>query len=78
MEFLDKEYKKDKKIAIIGFGPAGMFAALTFARANVNVTVYERGEEVDKRMASIERFNTERTLNINSNIQFGEGFSAKE
>jgi len=73
MEFLDKEYKKDKKIAIIGFGPAGMFAALTFARANVNVTVYERGEEVDKRMASIERFNTERTLNINSNIQFGEG-----
>jgi 2-polyprenyl-6-methoxyphenol hydroxylase-like FAD-dependent oxidoreductase len=47
---------KDKKVAIIGFGPAGMFSALTFARAGVNVTVFERGEEVDKRVKTIEKF----------------------
>jgi len=73
MEFLDMTYSSNKKIAVIGFGPAGMFAALTFARAGVAVTVYERGEEVDKRIATIEKFNTERILNANSNIQFGEG-----
>lgn len=67
------EYLKDKNIAIIGFGPAGMFSALTFAQAGVNVTVFERGEEVDKRIATIDRFNTNRVLNTESNIQFGEG-----
>lgn len=73
MQFLNQTYPQDKKIAIIGFGPAGMFAALTFARAGVNVDVYERGEEVDKRAKSIEQFITKRVLNTNSNIQFGEG-----
>ena len=73
MDFLNKEYSDSPKIAIIGFGPAGMFAALTFARAGINVTVYERGEEVDNRIKSIEEFKVNRVLNPNSNIQFGEG-----
>ena len=73
MGFLNEEYSNNQKIAIIGFGPAGMFSALTFARAGVNVTVYERGEEVDKRMKTIKKFETERILNTESNIQFGEG-----
>ncbi len=73
MDFLRNNYDKNKKIAIVGFGPAGMFSALTFARAGVNITVYERGEQVDKRIDSINRFNSERKLNVNSNIQFGEG-----
>jgi len=66
-------YLKNKKICIIGFGPAGIFSALTFARAGVNVTVYERGEDVDQRMKTIRRFETDRVLNTESNIQFGEG-----
>lgn len=70
---LENQYSKDKKIAIIGFGPAGMFSALTFARAGVNVTVFERGEEVDKRIETIKTFETKRILNPESNIQFGEG-----
>lgn len=73
MDFLDMDYRKDRKIAIIGFGPAGMFSALTFARAGVPVTVYERGEEVDKRINTVENFTVHRVLNPNSNIQFGEG-----
>ncbi len=67
------QYDKDKKIAIIGFGPAGMFSALSFAQAGVNVTVFERGQEVDKRIHTIEQFNSNRVLNTESNIQFGEG-----
>ena len=71
--YFNYEYLKDKKIAVIGFGPAGIFSSLTFARAGVNVTVYERGEEVDKRIETIKKFEKERILNPESNIQFGEG-----
>lgn len=66
-------YSKDKKIAIIGFGPAGIFSALKLAQAGVNVTVFERGQAVDERMESIKKFERERILNPESNIQFGEG-----
>lgn len=69
----DVTYDKSKKIAIIGFGPAGMFSALKFARNGINVTVFERGEKVDDRVKTIEKFTTERILNTESNIQFGEG-----
>lgn len=66
-------YDQDKKIAIIGFGPAGMFSALKFARSGVNVTVFERGESIDERVKTVEKFTTKRILNTESNIQFGEG-----
>jgi len=66
-------YLENKKIAIIGFGPAGMFSALTLTKAGVNVTVFERGEKVEDRINTIKRFNSERVLNTESNIQFGEG-----
>lgn len=66
-------YNTDKKVAIIGFGPAGMFAALKFARSGVKVTVFERGEQVEDRIETIETFNRDGVLNTESNIQFGEG-----
>ncbi len=67
------EYNKNKKIAIIGFGPAGMFAALHFKESGIKVTIFERGEKVEDRIKSIENFNANGLLNTNSNIQFGEG-----
>ena len=67
------EYMKDKKIAIIGFGPAGMFCALHFKEAGIKVTVFERGEKVEDRIKTIERFQLNGKLNTESNIQFGEG-----
>jgi uncharacterized FAD-dependent dehydrogenase len=73
IEHLKYSYPNDKKIAIIGFGPAGIFSALTFARAGVKVTVFERGEKVDERIKTIKKFETDRVLNTESNIQFGEG-----
>lgn len=72
LSFFNKTYKNEK-IAIIGFGPAGMFAALTLSKAGVPVTVFERGEQVENRMESIRAFKETRILNKESNIQFGEG-----
>ena len=58
---------------IIGFGPCGMFAALTLARRGYKPIVIERGAEVSQRVKDVEKFWTEGILNPESNVQFGEG-----
>lgn len=58
---------------VIGFGPAGIFAALTLARQGYKPIVYERGESVDKRTETVEEFWRSGKLNLESNVQFGEG-----
>ena len=58
---------------IVGFGPAGMFAAYILAQAGLNPLVLERGSDVDTRTAEVHRFWTDRALSTNSNVQFGEG-----
>ena len=67
----------DKKIkyrpVIVGFGPAGIFAALSLARAGLKPIVIERGEDVDSRTETVEEFWTSGKLNEESNVSFGEG-----
>ena len=64
---------RDRPI-IVGFGPAGMFAALILAQAGLRPLVLERGQEVDKCQNSVSgAFWREGTLNEQSNVQFGEG-----
>ncbi len=62
-----------RKVAIAGFGPAGIFCALLLARAGFSVTVFERGKRVEDRKKSVDKFINERLLDPESNVQFGEG-----
>lgn len=68
-----KHIEEVKRPVIIGFGPAGLFASYILALKGMKPVVYERGEDVDARMKTIEHFNQTGELNLNSNIQFGEG-----
>lgn len=58
---------------VAGFGPCGIFAALILAEAGLEPIVIERGEPVDRRVKTVEKFWGGGTLNPESNVQFGEG-----
>ncbi len=58
---------------VVGFGPAGMFAALLLARAGMHPIIYERGACVEERTEDVRRLWQEGTLDPESNPQFGEG-----
>lgn len=65
--------KFGKVIAVIGAGPAGMFAALRLTEYGYFPMVFERGEDVDARDITTAKFNYSGLFNPESNIQFGEG-----
>ena len=58
---------------VVGFGPAGMFAALLLAMAGARPIVLERGQDALTRRAAVERFRTGGGLDTENNVQFGEG-----
>ena len=58
---------------VVGFGPAGMFAALVLAKAGVRPIVIERGQDALSRKAAVDRLRAGGELDPESNVQFGEG-----
>jgi len=58
---------------VVGFGPAGMFAALELVAHGLKPIIFERGKRIEERSLDVERFVANRELNPESNIQFGEG-----
>ena len=63
----------EKRPVVIGFGPAGMFAALVLSMAGARPIVLERGEDAESRHEKVQRFWQTGELDPRSNVQFGEG-----
>lgn len=58
---------------VVGFGPAGMFAALLLAQYGYKPVVIDRGSSIDQRSKDVSLFWKEGILNPESNVQFGQG-----
>lgn len=68
-----KDVSKAKPIHIIGFGPAGMYAALRCIELGYKPIVLERGKNVQDRRRDLKAINRDHIVNEDSNYCFGEG-----
>lgn len=72
--FYTSQQVEDKpEIAIIGAGPAGLFAALHAIELGLKPVIYERGKDVRSRRRDLAKLNKESIVNSESNYCFGEG-----
>ena len=72
-EFVFGTQKLQGNIVIVGAGPAGLFTAYTLTKNGYRCTLIERGQSVYERSKSVDGFYKSGNLNVNSNVQFGEG-----
>ncbi len=68
-----KDVSSAKAIHIVGFGPAGMWAALRCIELGYKPVVLERGKKVQERRRDLRAINQEHHVNEDSNYCFGEG-----
>ncbi len=68
-----KDVSAAKEIHIIGFGPAGMYAALRCIELGYKPVVLERGKNVKDRRRDLRAINQFHDVNEDSNYCFGEG-----
>ncbi len=72
-QFKYKDVSKAQPIHIIGFGPAGMYAALRCLELGFKPIVLERGKKVKERRRDLRAINQYHDVNEDSNYCFGEG-----
>ena len=68
-----KADKLQKPIVVVGSGPCGLMCAYVLAENGHKVILLERGKCVEERKKDVDAFFAGGVLNINSNVQFGEG-----
>ena len=69
----DKQHAEKPRPIVVGFGPAGIFAALILAQSGFKPLVLERGKAVRERTKDTWDMWRKGVLNPESNVQFGEG-----
>lgn len=67
------DVRNNKRVIIVGSGPAGLFAALRLIELGVKPVVIERGSDVRKRRRDLAAINKHHMVNPESNYCFGEG-----
>ena len=60
-------------VAVVGGGPAGLMCAIRLIEHGFRPYLIERGQAVEERRQTCERFYSEGRLDTESNVQFGEG-----
>ncbi len=65
--------KRNRRIVVVGSGPAGFFNAFVLQKAGFSVTLIERGSDVKKRGEAISHFERSGVFNAQNNYAFGEG-----
>ena len=71
--FVPQNVKNAPRVAIIGAGPAGLFAALQALEIGLCPVIFERGKDVRSRRRDLAELNKKGVVNPESNYCFGEG-----
>lgn len=65
--------KRNRRVIVVGSGPAGFFAAYVLQRAGFDTVILERGKDVARRADGIHRFEAAGVFDPAANYAFGEG-----
>jgi len=65
--------KMKHRPVVVGAGPAGLFCAYFLAKSGYCPVLIERGDTIENRTTKVERFWKDNSLDVESNVQFGEG-----
>ena len=64
---------RSRRVAVVGAGPAGLYAAWTLAANGVAVDLVDRGPGLRERSRAVARFQRHRELDPERNLLYGEG-----